>query len=86
MGPIVLDLTCRFKRELINREWIQITSKTIEVKRKIMRMQQCILKEDGSVSSEAEFTLGFMDLKLRKMIEPPIEWLNALGIDKLPEN
>ena len=45
-----------------------------------MRMQQWIYKENGELACEAEFTFGFMDLELRKMIEPPLQWLNAVGV------
>ncbi|MBD66980.1 MAG: thioesterase [Halobacteriovoraceae bacterium] len=79
-GPIVLDVTCRFKRELVNREKIRIVSQTIEHRSKIMRIQQKILKETGEVASEAEFTFGFMDLEKRKMIVMPESWLKAVGI------
>ena len=79
-GPIVLDVNCRFKRELINRENITIVSCTSEHKSKIMRIKQHILKENGEVSAEAEFTFGFMDLEKRKMIAMPDAWLKAVGI------
>lgn len=78
-GPIVLDVNCRFRRELKNREQIKILSQTLEMNSKIMKMSQKILKEDGQVASEALFTFGFMDLKLRKLIEPPDEWIKAIG-------
>ena len=80
MGPIVLDVACRFKRELKNREWIKIVSKSTESRKKILKMQQTIFKEGDVIASEAEFTFGFMDLKARRMIEPPELWLTAVGI------
>lgn len=79
-GPIVLDVSCRFKRELVNREVISIRSETIDVKGKISHMKQEIFKENGKLASEANFTFGFMDLEKRKLMEPPKEWLNAIGI------
>jgi len=79
-GPIVLDVHCRYKRELVNRETITITSVPLDHKQKIMRMKQIIYKENGDIASEAEFTFGFMDLELRKMIQPTKEWLAAIGI------
>ena len=85
-GPIVLDVSCRFKREIKNREQIQIHSQTIEAKGKIMKMRQTIIKEDESIASEAEFTFGFMDLELRKMIEPPEQWLRAVGAYSVPNS
>lgn len=81
-GPIVLDVTCRYKREIINREWITIISKPTSHKQKIMRMNQVILKENGEMAAEAEFTFGFMDLEQRKMIKPTSEWLHAVGLEE----
>ena len=79
-GPIVLDVNCRFKRELKNREWIKIVSKSTESRKKILKMHQTILKDGDIVASEAEFTFGFMDLEIRRMIEPPELWLKAVGL------
>lgn len=79
-GPIVLDVSCRFKRELTNRERITIKSETLDVKGKISHMKQEIFKEDGSLASEATFTFGFMDLKARRLMNSPEEWLRAIGV------
>lgn len=81
VGPVILDLNVRFKRELKNRERIRITSKTIEiVSPKIMVLEQNMIKEDGKVASEAKFTVGFFDMKARKLIDANPEWLKAVGI------
>jgi acyl-CoA thioester hydrolase len=79
-GPVVLDVNCRFKRELINREVVTIRSQTIESSGKIMKIYQEIIKENGKVASDATFTFGFMDLKERKLMNPPDSWLKAVGI------
>lgn len=79
-GPVILDVTCRFKREMVNREWITIESQSKNWSGKIGKIHQKILKEDTSVASEAIFTVGFMDLKARKLITPSERWLNAIGI------
>ncbi len=81
VGPVILDLAVRFKRELKNRENIKITSKTIEViSPKIMVLEQMMIKADGKVASEAKFTVGFFDLKERKLIDASENWLKAVGI------
>jgi YbgC/YbaW family acyl-CoA thioester hydrolase len=81
VGPVILDLNVRFKRELKNRETIKITSKTIEiVSPKIMVLEQQMIKADGKVASEAKFTIGFFDMKERKLIDANPEWLKAVGI------
>jgi YbgC/YbaW family acyl-CoA thioester hydrolase len=80
-GPVLLDLQVRFKRELKNREIITITSQTIEVKNsKIMTLEQKMITSNGKVASEALFTVGFFDLKERKLINAEPEWLIACGV------
>lgn len=80
-GPVILDLSVRFKRELKNREKIIIKSKTIEiVSPKIMVLEQVMLKDDGKVASEAKFTVGFFDMKERKLVNASPEWLKACGV------
>ena len=81
IGPVILDLQVRFKRELKNRETIKIVSKTIEViSPKIMVLEQKMVKADGKIASEAKFTVGFFDLKERKLNEANSDWLKAVGI------
>lgn len=83
IGPVILDLSVRFKRELKNRERIKIISRTIEiVSPKIMVLEQNMVKEDGKVASEAKFTVGFFDMKERKLIDANSEWLHAVGVRK----
>ena len=78
-GPVLLETTVKFKRELINREWITITSSPGEVNGKIMVIHQQMVKGDGKIASEASFSVGFMDLKERKLVAPPEDWLKACG-------
>lgn len=80
-GPVLLDLQVRFKREIKNRELIKITSQTIEIRNsKIMKLEQKMFKADGKIASEALFTVGFFDLKERKLINAEPEWLIAIGV------
>ena len=81
VGPIILDLTLRFKNELKNRDEITITSQVVEVKNsKIYVIEQKMLRADGKIAAHALFTAGFFDLKERKLITPPEGWTQALGI------
>lgn len=83
VGPVILDLQVRFKRELKNRETIKIVSKTLQIiSPRIMTLEQKMLKSDGKIASEAVFTVGFFDLKERKLIDANEDWLKAVGIDK----
>ncbi|MFP5492223.1 MAG: acyl-CoA thioesterase [Bacteriovoracia bacterium] len=81
MGPVIIEAQVKFKRELVNREWINIQSRPGEVNGKLMEINQQIVRPDGKVASEAKFLVGFMDLKERKLIVPPQDWLKACGYD-----
>jgi YbgC/YbaW family acyl-CoA thioester hydrolase len=80
-GPVLLDLAVRFRREIKNREKITIRSQTKELKSsKIMVLEQVMVKQDGKTASEATFTVGFFDMKERKLIDANPEWLKACGV------
>jgi len=78
-GPVLLEATVKFKRELKNREWIRIQSFAGEMNGKLMVINQQMVKPDGKIASEASFTVGFMDLKERRLIVPPDDWLKIFG-------
>jgi acyl-CoA thioester hydrolase len=81
VGPVLLDLQVRFKREIKNREFIRIQSQTREIiSSKIILLEQKMINSDGKIASEALFTVGFFDMQERKLITPPQEWLAAVGI------
>ena len=82
VGPVILDLSVRFKRELKNREKVIIRSQAIEiVSPKIIILEQQMINEQGKIASEAKFTVGFFDLKERRLIDAKEEWLKACGIN-----
>lgn len=78
-GPIVLETTVKFRKEIINRDQVKIVSQSTGIRGKIMKMNQKIIHMNGDLASEADFTFGFMDLKERKLIAPTDEWLIAIG-------
>lgn len=78
-GPVILEVNVVFKRELHLRETIQIHSKVVDFNGKIGKLAQTIVNGAGKVSAEAVFTLGFFDMKARKLITPTPEWLKATG-------
>lgn len=67
-SPVVLEINIRFRKELKNREHIEIHSIAREWRDKIGKISQYILNQSGQISCEAEFTVGFFDLKERKLI------------------
>lgn len=83
-GPVVLECTIKFLRELRLREPIRIESQMLSYEGKIGVMQQEILTEQNVLSCQALFTFGFFDLKERKLLVPTKEWLHAIGIGDTP--
>lgn len=82
IGPVLLDLNLTFKSELNNRDKIKIISQARpEMRNKlVMMLDQKILKENGKTASTLTLSVGLMDLKVRKLIAPTKEWLQALGL------
>lgn len=80
IGPVILEVNLKFLKEIRLRETISISLEILDYKGKIGHMKQQMLKEDGTVASEAVFTFGLFDMKSRKLIEPTPEWKKALAI------
>ena len=79
-GPVILEVSLKFLKEIRLRETITITSEMMDYNGKIGRMVQRMIKEDGSVASEAIFVFGLFDMKERKLIIPTPEWMAAIGM------
>lgn len=82
IGPVILRVDLRYKKELQCRENITITTEFTSDIAKVMTLRQKILKEDGSVACVADFTYAVWDLRERKIIFPPDSWLQAVGLAK----
>jgi len=82
-GPVVLEVTARFLRELAPRESIVIRSQLLSYERKIGKLNQQMVKVDGTVACEAVFTFALFDMTRRKLIEPSPAWAYAVGVGTL---
>ncbi len=80
-GPIVLEVTIKFLKELKLGDWITIRSEILDYEGKIGHIKQEIFRDldDAHPASTAVFVFGFFDLRLRKLILPTPEWLKAIG-------
>jgi YbgC/YbaW family acyl-CoA thioester hydrolase len=79
-GPVVLELTLKFKRELKNRDQIVIKTQLKSItKNKIMHVEQWMENLEGEELSRLSLTLGMMDLVERKLMIFPEDWVRALG-------
>jgi acyl-CoA thioester hydrolase len=79
-GPIVLELSMKFRRELTLKEKIGITFEFVDSRRKISRYHQQMIKGDSTVAAELDVTIGFFDLQTRHLIDPTPEWKKAVGL------
>ena len=78
-GPVILEANIKYKRELKLGDEIKITFQTTSVNGKLMTLHQEMIRADKKVAAIGDYTVGYMDLKLRKLIEPPAEWLKAIS-------
>lgn len=79
-GPVVLELSMKFRKEITLREKIKITLKLLDSKGKISHFKQEMIKEDGTIATELELTFGLFDLRTRRLIDPTPEWKKAIGL------
>jgi acyl-CoA thioester hydrolase len=77
-GPVILEANIKFLKELKLRETIQITFEVVGSRTKIIQIRQLMLKNNGDVAAELLVTVGFFDLKERKLIAPNEKWLKVL--------
>lgn len=80
IGPVVLECHIRFLKELRLRETILIESEILTFEKKIGVMRQDIFNQEKILSAHAQLTFGIFDMKNRKLILPPHQWLIAMGV------
>jgi acyl-CoA thioester hydrolase len=80
LGPTILEIDIKFRRELQNRERITIRTTVLEYSGKVGKLKQVIEKEDGAIAAEAVLVSGLFDMKERKLVLPTPEWRRALGL------
>ena len=78
VGPTILEVQIKYKRELKARDLITIHSLCPPYDGKIAKVQQKMVNSSGEVCSEIELTIALFDMKKRKIISPIPEWLAAV--------
>jgi acyl-CoA thioester hydrolase len=79
LGPVILEIKLRFLKELQLRKEIIVHSQTVEYSGKIGIIKQWIADSDGSIYSDIELKMGLFDTRLRKLVSPTQDWLDAIG-------
>ncbi|MFD3314869.1 acyl-CoA thioesterase [Streptomyces sp. NPDC058656] len=81
VGPVSLEMTVRYRRELRAGDEVEVTCEFIWGEGKTFRIEQTIRKPDGTVAAELTAVGGLMDLKERKLVTDPRDYFRALASD-----
>ena len=79
-GPVILEVTLRFLREIKNRQQLVIRSSLDSYEGKIGKMTQLLVDDAGQVCCEGKFVFAQWDTRSRKIIAPTPEWRRAVGM------
>lgn len=82
LGPVVLAMDVKFKREVFNRERITIKTRCSGYPDKIGWLEQIMHNEKGEIACTAKFTFGLFDMGKRTLVRPTDEWKRALGLEE----
>ena len=81
IGPVLLGVNLKFKKELKLRQRVRIETEIAEVNAKIFSVSQKMVNVDtGDVHAEAEYTAGIFDTEKRKLVPIPNAWRRAVNI------
>lgn len=79
-GPVILEISLKFLKEITLRETVTIRLESVVQDRKITRLKQVMYKENGDIGCQLDLVVGFFDLKERKLIMPTPEWEAVLKV------
>jgi acyl-CoA thioester hydrolase len=81
VGPVVLETTIRYLRELRAGDETEMTCEFLVNSRKTFQVRQTLTKADGTVAAEVTGVAGMLDLKERRLIAEPLAYLRKLASD-----
>ncbi|WP_307623134.1 thioesterase family protein [Streptomyces sp. V3I7] len=81
VGPVALETTIRYRRELVAGDEVDVTCEFEWGGGKTFRIRQVIRKTDGTVAAEVTATAGLLDLAQRKLVAEPRETFKELAAD-----
>jgi len=79
-GPVILELSVQFVKELRLREKIRIETQCISYERVVAELEQKIWNEADELCTHARFKFALFDMDKRRIIKPTEAWLKALGL------
>ncbi|GAA5015113.1 acyl-CoA thioesterase [Kitasatospora paranensis] len=81
VGPVVLETTVRYRRELRAGDEVDVSSRFVWGDGRTFRVEQTVVKRDGTVAAEVTAVGGFLDLAARKLVADPREPMRTLASD-----
>ncbi|NKY32106.1 acyl-CoA thioesterase [Nocardia speluncae] len=83
LGPVVLETTIKYRRELRGGDEIRVTCEFEWGSGKTYRIRQEMIRADGTLSAEVVGVGGLLDLDARRLVADPADRLRALA--EMPE-
>lgn len=81
VGPVALETTIRYERELLAGDEIDVTCAFEWSGGKTFRILQTVRKADGTVAAELTAVGGLLDLEERRMVANPQDYFKELATD-----
>lgn len=73
LGPVILEISLNFRKELMLRDEIFIETSVISHEKKIGVLHQKMMRA-GELCCDAHFKFALFDLKARKIVLPTPDW------------
>lgn len=80
LGPVVLEVTARYLKEIRLGDLINIETSLISYEGKVGKILQRMVRGQD-ICCSAEYTIGLFDLKARKLVLPTPEWLKGVSVN-----
>ncbi|MFB7245727.1 thioesterase [Streptomyces populi] len=84
VGPVVLETTIRYLRELRAGDEVEVTCAFLWGEGRSFRIEQTVRKTDGTVSAEITAVGGLMDLTERRLVPGARDAFTSLAADPGP--
>ncbi|MEG3626827.1 acyl-CoA thioesterase [Streptomyces poriticola] len=81
VGPVALETTIRFRRELVAGDEIEVTCVFEWGEGRTFRIRQLVRKADGTVAAEIDAVGGLMDLRERRLLADPQRRFKELAVE-----
>ncbi|MFI8165006.1 acyl-CoA thioesterase [Streptomyces sp. NPDC086081] len=79
VGPVALETTIRYRRELLAGDEAEVTCAFVWGEGKTFRIEQAVVKTDGTVAAEISAVGGILDLEKRRLVADPAEVFRRLA-------